>query len=184
MENRCKEKGWNKNCVAIGLSAGFIEPLESTGLHLIQSAISKLLGMFPNQGFNQADIDAYNDQLSLEMQRIRDFIILHYKATDRDDTEFWRFCKNMDIPEYLQKKINLYQANGRIYRQDNELFNETSWLAVMHCQGLSTQGYHPLVDVVEEQEIKRRLAHVESVIKKSAETMPMQKDFISKHCKA
>ena len=90
-----RKKGWNKNCVAIGLSAGFIEPLESTGLHLIQSAIAKLLGMFPNKGFAQADIDTYNAQLSVEMERIRDFIILHYKATEREDSEFWRFCKNI-----------------------------------------------------------------------------------------
>jgi tryptophan halogenase len=120
-----RKKGWNKNCVAIGLSAGFVEPLESTGLHLIQSAIAKLLGMFPNKNFEQADIDTYNSQLSVEMERIRDFIILHYKATTREDSEFWRFCKNMDIPTNLQKKIDLYQANGRIYRQDTELFNET-----------------------------------------------------------
>lgn len=177
-----RKKGWNKNCVAIGLSAGFVEPLESTGLHLIQSAIAKLLGMFPSQGFEQADIDAYNAQLSTEMERIRDFIILHYKATERDDSEFWRFCKNMPIPEYLEKKIALYQANGRIYRQDNELFNETSWLAVMHGQGIKTQGYHPLVDVLNEQEILRRIEHIGSVIEKSAASMPMQRDFIQKNC--
>ena len=179
-----RKKGWHKNCVAIGLSAGFIEPLESTGLHLIQSAIAKLLGMFPNQGFEQADIDAYNDQLSIEMARIRDFIILHYKATERDDSEFWRFCKNMDIPDYLYKKINLYQANGRIYRQDNELFNETSWLAVMHGQGIKAKGYHPLVDTIKEDEIARRLTHIQSVIDKSAQAMPLQTSFINKYCKA
>ncbi|MGJ8690859.1 MAG: tryptophan halogenase family protein [Thalassotalea sp.] len=179
-----RKKGWNKNCVAIGLSAGFVEPLESTGLHLIQSAIAKLLGMFPNQGFDQADIDAYNSQLTTEMERIRDFIILHYKATERDDSEFWRFCKNMPVPEYLQKKIALYQANGRIYRQDNELFNETSWLAVMHGQGLKTTGYHPLVDTIEAAEISRRLAHVQSVIDKSAQSMPTQASFIKQFCQA
>jgi tryptophan halogenase len=179
-----RNKGWNKNCVAIGLSAGFLEPLESTGLHLIQSAIAKLLGMFPSKGFEQADIDTYNDQLSVEMDRIRDFIILHYKVTNREDTEFWRFCKNMDIPDYLQKKLDLYQSNGRIYRQDVELFNETSWLAVMHGQGLKTKGYHPLVDTLSESEILRRLQHVQGVIDKSASSMPMQSDYIEKYCKA
>lgn len=179
-----RKKGWHKNCVAIGLSAGFIEPLESTGLHLIQSAIAKLLGLFPSAGFEQADIDAYNEQLSVEMARIRDFIILHYKATEREDSEFWRFCKNMPVPEYLQKKIALYQANGRIYRQDNELFNETSWLAVMHGQGIKAQGYHPIVDTLPEDEIIRRMQHIELVIAKSASAMPMQADYIAKHCQA
>ncbi len=179
-----RKKGWNKNCVAIGLSAGFIEPLESTGLHLIQSAIAKLLGMFPNKGFAQADIDTYNAQLSVEMERIRDFIILHYKATEREDSEFWRFCKNMEIPANLQQKIELYQANGRIYRQDTELFNETSWLAVMHGQGLQPQGYHPLVDTLQASELERRLDHIKAVIDKSVSVMPMQQDFIAQHCRA
>lgn len=179
-----RNKAWNKNCVAIGLSAGFIEPLESTGLHLIQATISKLLGMFPHKGFDQVEIDTFNQQTMLEMERIRDFIILHYKVTEREDSEFWRYVKHMPIPDYLQAKIDLYQANGRIYRQDNELFNETSWLAVLHGQGIMPNGYHPLVDTLDEQEIQRRLNHIQGVIDKSADTMPMQKDFIEKFCQA
>ena len=179
-----RKKMWNKNCVAIGLSGGFIEPLESTGLHLIQSAIAKLLGMFPNRGFDQVDIDTFNQQSRVEMERIRDFIILHYKATVRDDTEFWRYCKNMPIPDYLQNKMDLYAANGRIYRQDVELFNETSWLAVMHGQGIVPNGYDPLVDTLSEDEITERLQHIKMVIGNSADVMPMQTDFIDKHCKA
>lgn len=179
-----RKKSWNKNCVAIGLSAGFIEPLESTGLHLIQSAISKILGMFPHKGFDQTDIDTFNAQSQLELERIRDFIILHYKVTNREDSEFWRYVKHMPIPDYLQAKIDLYKSNGRIYRQDTELFNETSWLAVMHGQGIMPNGYHPLVDTLEETEILRRLGHIQSVIDKSAETMPMQSDFIAQHCMA
>lgn len=170
--------------MAIGLSAGFIEPLESTGLHLIQSAIAKLLGFFPSQGFAQEDIDAYNSQLTVEMERIRDFIILHYKATEREDTPFWQYCKHMEVPEYLTKKMDLYRANGRIYRQDGELFNETSWLAVMQGQGVTPAGYHPLVDVLSQQELERRLMHIKSVIDKSVTLIPKQQDFIDKYCKA
>jgi tryptophan halogenase len=118
------------------------------------------------------------------MERIRDFIILHYKATTREDSEFWRFCKNMDIPTNLQKKIDLYQANGRIYRQDTELFNETSWLAVMHGQGLKPKGYHPLVDTLQSSELARRLQHIKSVIDKSVSVMPMQQEFIEQNCRA
>ncbi len=179
-----RKKSWNKNCVAIGLSAGFVEPLESTGLHLIQSSIAKLMSLFPHQGFDQTDIDTYNAQTKTDLEYIRDFIVLHYKATDRDDSEFWRYCQNMKVSDRLQAKMDLYQKNGRIFRQDNELFNETSWLAVMHGQGLNPQGYHPLVDILSEEEIARRLEHIYSVIQKSVDTMPMQKDFIAKYCKA
>lgn len=179
-----RKKTWNKNCIAIGLSAGFVEPLESTGLHLIQSAIAKLLGLFPHKDFDQIDIDTYNKQSRSELEYIRDFIILHYKVTDRDDSEFWRHCRDMKVPERLQAKMDLYQSNGRIYRQDTELFNETSWLSVMNGQGLKPKGYHPLVDTLSEKEIQRRLSHIHSVVQKSADTMPMQSEFINKNCKA
>ncbi|GBL03848.1 tryptophan halogenase family protein [Glaciecola sp. KUL10] len=179
-----RKQMWNKNCIAIGLSAGFIEPLESTGLHLIQTAISRLMGFFPHQGFNQVDIDVFNKQTQLEMEQIRDFIILHYKLTDREDTEFWRYVKNMDVPKGLEEKLALYATNGRIFRQDNELFDETSWLAVMHGQGLRPEGYHPLVDTFEEAEVERRLKHIESVIAKSVDTMPTQQSFIDQYCAA
>lgn len=179
-----RKQSWNKNCIAIGLSAGFVEPLESTGLHLIQSAIAKLMALFPHQGFDSIDIDTYNQQTKRELEYIKDFIVLHYKATDRDDSEFWRDCQQMKVSDRLQAKMDLYQKNGRIYREDNELFNETSWLAVMHGQGLTPSGYHPLVDVLSEEEIERRLQHIYEVIKKSADTMPLQKEFIAKYCKA
>jgi len=161
-----------------------VEPLESTGLHLIQSAIAKLMALFPHQGVEQIDIDTYNAQSATELEYIRDFIVLHYKVTDRDDSEFWRHCQSMKVSDRLQAKIDLYQANGRIYRQDNELFNETSWLAVMNGQGLKPRGYHPLVDILPEQEIERRLKHIHAVIQKSVDTIPMQKDFIEKYCQA
>jgi len=142
------------------------------------------MSLFPHQGFDQTDIDTYNAQTKADLEYIRDFIVLHYKATDRDDSEFWRYCQNMKVSDRLQAKMDLYQKNGRIFRQDNELFNETSWLAVMHGQGLNPQGYHPLVDILSEEEIARRLEHIYSVIQKSVDTMPMQKDFIAKYCKA
>ncbi len=179
-----REKFWHKNCVAVGLSAGFIEPLESTGLHLIQASVAKLLGLFPHTSFDQIDIDTYNNQMQLELERIRDFIILHYKVTEREDSPFWSFCKNMEIPDYLQEKIDLYQANGRIYRQDSELFNETSWLAVMHGQGIRPRGYHPLVDALAEQEVERRLMHIKQVIDNSVNVLPTHAEFIAKHCAA
>ena len=179
-----RRKAWHKNCVAIGLSSGFIEPLESTSIHLIQSSIAKLLGLFPDRDFRQADIDTYNDQNEFELARIRDFIILHYKVTEREDSEFWNYCRTMDIPESLKAKIDLYQSHGRIYRQNNELFNETSWLAVMHGQGIVPDSYHPLVDTLSEEEISKRLSHIKAVIDKSCEQMPGHQAFIKEHCAA
>lgn len=177
-----RKNSWNKNCVAIGLSAGFIEPLESTGLHLIQSAISKLMALFPDRDFNQQNIDTFNQQTAEELNAIKDFIVLHYKATDRDDSPFWQYCRDMPVSSSLQLKMALYQANGRIYRHNNELFCETSWLSVFQGQGLRPEGYHPLVDTLPESEILRRLQHIESVIDKSVETMPSQTEFIKQHC--
>jgi tryptophan halogenase len=179
-----RKKAWNKNVVAIGLSGGFIEPLESTGLHLIQTVISRLMAFFPNRGFNQVDIDMFNKQTHLEMEQIRDFIILHYKLTDREDTEFWRYVKNMSVPDGLNEKLSLYASNGRIFRSDNELFDETSWLAVMHGQGLVPNSYHPIVDNLTDSELDYRLKHIEKVIKASVDSMPMQSDYIAKHCSA
>uniref|UniRef100_UPI003B5B62EC tryptophan halogenase family protein n=1 Tax=Shewanella gaetbuli TaxID=220752 RepID=UPI003B5B62EC len=179
-----RKRFWEKNCIAIGLSAGFLEPLESTGLHLIQSGIAKLLGLFPHAGFNQVDIDTYNQQADYEARRIRDFIILHYKVTNREDSEFWRYCKHMSVPEHLQEKIALYKSSGRIYRKETELFNETSWLAVMHGQGIRTNGYHPLVDTLSEQEITRRLNHIKKVIDNSLNSMPMHEEFIARNCQS
>ncbi|XQW85833.1 tryptophan halogenase family protein [Thalassotalea piscium] len=177
-----RKKSWNKNCIAIGLSAGFVEPLESTGLHLIQSAIAKLMTLFPNKNFNQCDIDMFNQQTEKEYQRIRDFIVLHYKVTERDDSEFWDYCRNMSIPSTLQQKIEMYKENGRIFRQDDELFNETSWLAVMQGQGIQPKGYHPLVDRMPNSEIQRRLHNIETVIQKSADIMLDHHDYLQKHC--
>lgn len=179
-----RKKAWHKNCVAIGLSSGFIEPLESTSIHLIQSSIAKLLGLFPDKSFKQVDIDKFNQQNEFELERIRDFIILHYHVTERDDSEFWNHCRTMEIPDLLREKIELYKSHGRIYREHYELFNETSWLAVMHGQGIQTDGYHPIVDNLSEQEIKRRLQHIQSVIVQSSQQMPSHLSYINQHCLA
>lgn len=179
-----RKKGWHKNCVAIGLSSGFFEPIESTNIHLIQTAIARLMTFFPNKDFNQHDIDMYNQQTEFEYSTIRDFIILHYKATERNDSDFWNYCRTMEIPQSLQQKIDLFSGNGNIIRHNMELFNETSWLEVFHGQRIHPKGYHPLVDTIDEQEITRRLSFIKSVIDKSVAVMPTQADFIRQHCQA
>jgi tryptophan halogenase len=179
-----RKQTWNKNCIAIGLSSGFFEPIESTNIHLIQTAISRLISLFPNSGFQQADIDEYNTQTQFEYERIRDFIILHYKATERNDSPFWRHCRDMEIPATLQHKIDLFSSNGRVYREGIELFAEVSWVQVMHGQGIRPKSYNPLVDMRSEDEIQQFLGNIESVIKKCVDVMPTHEEFIASHCAA
>src|SRR5690606_13802193 len=111
-----RRKIWKKNCVALGLASGFLEPLESTSIHLVQSVISKFLGLFPKKNNFEAEQAKFNQQIDEEYSSIRDFIILHYKVTQRDDSEFWNFCRNMEIPDSLHQKIELYRSSSRLYR--------------------------------------------------------------------
>jgi tryptophan 7-halogenase len=179
-----RKKFWHKNCVALGLAGGFMEPLESTSIHLVQAGIAKLMSLFPNRSFGQADIDEYNRQVHFDFDRIRDFLIAHYHITQRNDSDFWNYCRTMSIPETLQHKIDLFRANGRIFRSAEELFNDLSWLEVMHGQGLHPIGYHPIVDVLNREEIVQHLDSVEQVIARSAEYMPSHAEFIARHCAA
>jgi tryptophan halogenase len=179
-----RKKIWNKNCLAVGLASGFMEPLESTSLHLVQSTIARLMSFFPNKYFDQEDIDEFNRQASFEVEKIRDFLILHYHATERDDSDFWNYCRTMSIPEALTQKIEQFKKNGRIYRNSAEMFNELSWLEVMHGQGLHPRAYHPLVDRMTNDEIAQRLEGIRGVIEKSVDYMPTHAQFIAEHCKA
>lgn len=179
-----RKQTWRKNCVAVGLSSGFFEPIESTNIHLIQTAILRTISLFPNSAFHQADIDEYNKQTQEEYERIRDFIVLHYKATQRDDSPFWTHCRNMEIPETLRHRMDLYRSNGRVFREGNELFAELSWIQVMNGQGLVPQGYHPLVDLRSEHEISGFLGEIEHVIQKCVDVMPTHEEYIARHCTA
>ena len=174
-----RKKTWNKNVVAIGLSSGFLEPLESTSIHLVQSTISRLVGFFPDSGFAQADIDEFNAQCDFEVERIRDFIILHYHATERNDTPFWDHCRTMDIPDTLRRKLDLYKTHGRVIRDNNELFAEVGWQQVLHGQGVRAQGHHPLAGMLDEKELLAFLGNIEEVIGKCVDFMPTHKDFIA-----
>jgi tryptophan halogenase len=179
-----RKKVWNRNCVAIGLAAGFFEPIESTNIHLVQTGILRLLTMFPNAGFDQADIDEANAQAQNEYERIRDFIILHYKATERDDSPFWNYCRNMEIPDTLQHKLDLYRSNGRLTHADKDLFGDVSWLQVMHGQRIRANGHHPFADVRPASEVAEFLGDVEKVVQKCVDFMPSHADFIRKYCAA
>ncbi len=179
-----RKKFWNKNVVAIGLSSGFMEPLESTSIHLIQKGISRLVSFFPNQGFNQVDIDEFNRQSLVEFEQIRDFIILHFHATQRTDSDYWNYVRTMPVPETLKNKIELFNSNGRIYRNNNELFTEVSWFQVMFGQGIKPQGYHPLVDAKSDELVEKMVANVKHVMHGVADLMPTHEQFIADNCKA
>ena len=175
---------WQGNVVAIGLSSGFLEPLESTSIHLIQTAIARLIDFFPAQRFSAVDIDEYNRLSRFEYERIRDFIILHYHLNERTDSPFWTACREMAVPETLQAKLMLFRTHGRILRENNELFSEVAWLQVMLGQGLVPEGYHPLVDSLDGAEVARYLQEVHALIGRCAEAMPDHAQFIGQHCRA
>ena len=179
-----RTKMWDKNVVAIGLAGGFLEPLESTAIFLSQSGIFRLVQLFPWRDFAPVLEQTYNAQAQFEFERIRDFLILHYCATERDDSELWRYCRHMDIPDSLREYIGLFADAGRFYRNHTELFAVTSWVQVMLGQGIVPRGYHPAVDWVSDADLKSFVQGVEQVIAKCVSIMPKHEDFIARHCAA
>ena len=179
-----RKKTWNKNVVSLGLAAGFLEPLESTSIHLIQTAVARLMAGFPDKNFTQANIDHFNRKTLAEYQQVRDFLVLHYYATQRDDSPFWDYCRTMDIPETLKNRIALFKDNALLYRQDNEIFGETSWLSVMHGQGLKPSAYHPLADNLPQETLDFRMGELRRAIGKCLEEMPLHQDYIDQHCQS
>ncbi|RYZ92454.1 MAG: hypothetical protein EOO68_22715, partial [Moraxellaceae bacterium] len=177
-----RKKFWNKNCIALGLASGFMEPLESTSIHLVQHALGKLIDMFPRQDFSISDTNEFNRQLSAEYEHIRDFLILHYNTTSRDDSQFWNYCRTMEIPESVTRKINLFKGGGRIYREDNELFSELGWLQVMLGQGLRPASYHPLVDAITNDQLEEYLANVKTLVDKAVAVLPLHSEYILRNC--
>ena len=179
-----RRKLWVKNCVAIGLAGGFIEPLESTSIHLVQMGMARLVSLFPDKSFNQADIDEYNKISILEYEQLRDFIILHYKATERDDTAFWRHCRDMPIPDSLRHKMELFRSKGRIYRFQDDTFTEDSWLAVMLGQRITPRGYDPCVERIPLPDLAKNLGYLRAATRRAAEAMPTHQAFIDQNCSA
>jgi tryptophan halogenase len=177
-----RKEYWIKNCVAIGLASGFMEPLESTSIWMIQSGIARLLSNFPDKSFNPVDIARYNRVLTTETEEIRDFLVLHYKATERDDTPFWDYCRTMDVPDRLAEKIDVFQNSGRCFRENEELFNDTSWFAVMVGQLMKPRRHDPVADLLSLEETQARLDHIRTAVANSADYMPIHRDFIAQNC--
>jgi tryptophan halogenase len=179
-----RKQAWNRNVVSIGLASGFLEPLESTSIHLVQMGIAHLLTYFPAAGFDAADRDQYNRTMQQEYEWIRDFIVLHFKATERDDTPFWNHCREMKVPDTLQERMDLFRAHGRVLRMGDELFAKPSWVQVMHGQRVHPRSYHPLTDLIPEPEIQQYIEEVENVIANCVKLMPTHNQFIAQFCAA
>jgi len=179
-----REAFWARNCIALGLASGFMEPLESTSIHLVQAGIARLLEMLPTRRFEPADIRRYNRLMTAEFESIRDFLILHFHATERADSAYWRDLGAMSVPESLQERMRIYAETGRIFREADDLFTKTSWLAVMEGQGLRARSYDPLAEAMPLEEAHARLERIAAVTRAAVQHMAPHGDFIAKHCAA
>jgi len=177
-------KSWNKNCVAIGLSSGFIEPLESTSIHLFIMAITRLMRLFPFNGVQPALIEEYNREALAEIEPIRDFVILHYKATERDDSPFWRYCKNMEVPATLAHRLELFKKTGHAYQAPGELFRIDSWTQVMFGQRIMPEQYHHIAHLMSKEELLQFFTKMKAAINHQVGQLPSHEDFVQQYCKA
>jgi tryptophan halogenase len=173
---------WEKNCIALGLAAGFVEPLESTSIHLIMIALTRLMQMFPFGGISDAVVRRFNDQSRSELEHIRDFIILHYKATERDDSAFWRRCRDMAVPDTLAQRIALFREAGIAYQAPDDLFRVDSWVQVMIGQRLEPLGHHRIGELMRPEQLRQALGDLRARVSSLVERMPPHQTFLEAYC--
>jgi Tryptophan halogenase/Family of unknown function (DUF6445) len=177
-----REIVWKHNCVAIGLSSGFLEPLESTSIHLIQRGLTRLIQMFPANGISQSDIDEYNNQTRWAIERIRDFIILHYHVTNRQDVQFWRDCKDMAVPALLAHRIQLFKDTARVCLNSDELFADNSWIQVMMGQGIAPTAHHPVASLMNDRDLADFLGEIRKEAARALIKLPKHQDYVRRFC--
>ncbi len=173
-----RKKFWSHNVVSLGLSSGFIEPLESTSIHLIQNGISRLFALFPDNPVNPIERDEYNRGMREVYEDVRDFVILHYNATQRNDTAFWRQVRDMDVPDSLSKKVELWRSRGRVFRENAELFTTPSWVAVMLGQNITPEKHEPIADTLEPVKVAQAMAQMRNAYRAAADELPTQEQFL------
>jgi tryptophan 7-halogenase len=179
-----RRKVWDKNVVALGLASGFLEPLESTSIHLIQIGVTRLIKMFPFGGEFAALSAHFNAQSQAELERIRDFIIMHYKLTERDDTPFWRACRDMAVPDSLAERLAVFRESGYVFHAPDDLFSMTSWVFVMVGQRLMPRQYHHMGEMLGEQRLRRALETLKRDLARGVAAMPMHKEYLQRYCPA
>ncbi|WP_066801223.1 tryptophan halogenase family protein [Sphingomonas soli] len=176
-----RRKVWDKNCVAFGLSSGFVEPLESTSIHLFMIGVTRLIQLFPFAGLNQPLIDRYNELARGELERIRDFIVLHYKLTERDDSSFWRHCRDMPIPDSLAERIEMFRENAHAWQTPDDLFRIDSWVQVMLGQRLEPKAWHQMGQLLGDAQLRGALADLKGNIRRAVDGMPAHQDFLDRY---
>jgi tryptophan halogenase len=175
---------WVKNVVALGLASGFLEPLESTSIHLVQTGIARLLEMLPTHGCEPVHARRYNLLMAAEFENIRDFLVLHFHLTERDDTPYWSALRTMEVPASLAERLAIYRASGAVFRQPDELFTKTSWLAVMNGQAAEVRDEDPIALAVPDDVAAAALARISTGVSAAVVAMPTHGDFIARHCRA
>jgi tryptophan halogenase len=177
-----RRRSWVRNCVAVGLASGFLEPLESTSIYLIQVAITTLVELFPDNPAVDVDRDEFNRTIDVEYDRIRDFLILHYHATERNDTPFWNTMRTMMVPDSLAEKMALFRARGRMETYARGLFLEPSWLAVFHGQRVLPEDRDPRADETAADRLALALERMRAETAAAADAMPDHAAYIAAHC--
>lgn len=175
-----RNRYWNKNCIALGLSSGFIEPLESTSIHFIQNGIMWLLLMFPDQSLSKASIDEYNRKLRAESERIRDFIVLHYMANERLGDPFWDQCRHMTVPDSLSERIALFRDTGGVFKPQDDVFSENSWVQVMMGQGIKPAHYHNIADAMTREQLQAFLSEIKTDVRLRVDALPSHDAFVKR----
>ena len=173
-----RRKAWSHNVVALGLAGGFLEPLESTSIHLIQNGIARLFALFPDWPISPLEREEYNRGMRELYEDVRDFVILHYKATQRDDTAFWRYVRDMDVPDSLARRIELWRRRGRVFRENAELFTLPSWVAVMLGQNVEPETHDPIADTLDPDKVAAAMAQMREGYRATAERLPSQEEFL------
>ncbi len=179
-----RKKTWHKNVLALGLASGFMEPLESTSIHLVQSGLSRFIQMFPTAGMDQVDIDQYNADTMDEWLLIRDFLVLHYHLNQRTDSQFWRDVREMEVPESLTQKMQLFAANARICHDKRDLFSDPSWIQVMLGQNLKPRGYNPMAAAISNDALRNFLSDIKGTQMAAVSRMPSHEKFLADNCAA
>jgi tryptophan halogenase len=177
-----RKLGWNKNCVALGLSSGFLEPLESTSIHMVTSALIRLLRLFPLRGIQPVLVEEYNRQSREEAESIRDFIILHYHSTRRTDTEFWNYVRTMPIPDTLRHRMEMFVESGMLFLGGDELFRSNGWTQVMIGQGFVPQHYQPIIDNMADEEFRAYMKGFRDHVASNLSVLPSHEEFIARYC--